>query len=127
MSSRTLVSITALLVCLGTFATAPVSAQSSPSPDISSVSAHQQMQRRLMQDMSREINMMAEEMSRGERAPQQREDMSRRMERMSNMMHSMAALSGPAMKDPKWERKMDQLRREMDRTMRAQSMQSPAK
>ena len=127
MSRRTPVSITALVVCLGMFATAPISAQSSPSLDKPSVSEHHQGEHQLMQDMSQEMNKMTEEMSRGELTIQQRKDMSQRMERMSNMMHSMAALSGPAMRDPESEKKMDQLRREMDQMMRAQPMQSSAK
>ena len=82
----------------------------------------------MMKDMSQEMSNMTELMSRGDLTPEQRKQMSLRMERMSKLMHRMAGLQAKsAMKGPELQKQMDQMRKQMDEMKGGSSMKSPAK
>jgi hypothetical protein len=92
------------------------------------VSEHHQRMGEMMKDMSREMNNMTELMSRGDLTPEQRTQMSLRMERMSKLMHRMSGLQDrPSMKGPESQKQLDQMRKQMDEMKRDSSMNSPAK
>ena len=129
MIKKTAVSMTALVLCLGMFTAASVSAQ--PTTGVAKqtgVSAHHQMMSDMMKDMSQEMNKMTEQMGSGERTPEQRMQMSQHMEGMSKMMHRMSGLySRPAMKEPGMQKQMDQMHKQMGEMTHDSSMKSPAK
>ena len=129
MIKKTAVSITALVLCLGMFTAASVSAQ--PTTGMAKqtgVSAHHQMMSDMMKDMSIEMNKMTELMGSGEPTAEQRKQTSQRMERMSKLMHHMSGLeSRPAMKGPEMQKQQDQMRKQMNEMKHDSSMKSPAK
>ena len=129
MIKKTAVSMSALVLCLGMFTAATVSAQ--PMAGVTrqaGVSEHHQRMGDMMKDMSQEMNNMTELMFRGDLTPEQRKQMSQRMERMSKLMHRMSGLQDrPAMKEPGLQKQMDQMRKQMDEMKRDVSMESPAK
>ena len=129
MIAKTAVSMTALVLCLGLSTAASVSAQ--PTAGVArqtGVSEHHQMMGDMMKDMSQEMNKMTELMSRGDLTPEQRKQMSQRMERMSKLTHRMSGLQDrPAMKGPELQKQRDQMRKQMDEMKRDSSMKSPAK
>ena len=129
MIKKTAVSMMALVLCLGIFSAAPVSAQpTTGAARQSGVSGHHQMMGDMMKDMSQEMSKMTEQMAGGERTPEQRKQMGQGMESMSKMMHRMSGLySRPAMKEPEMQKQMDQMRKQMDDMTRDSSMKSPAK
>ena len=129
MIKKTAASMTALVLCLGKFAAAPTIAQpTTGTARQTGVSEHHQMMAEMMKDMSAEINKMSEEMARGNPTPEQRKQMSRRMDTMSKMMRSMSGLGNrPAMKTPEMQKQMDQMRKQMDGMKGDSSMKSPAK
>ena len=129
MIKKTTVSMTALVLCLGIFSAAPVSAQpTTGAARQTGVSEHHQMMGDMMKDMSQEMNKMTELTSRGDLTPEQRKQMSQRMERMSKLMHRMSGLQDrPAMKGPEMQKQIDQMRKQMDDMKRDSSMKSPAK
>ena len=129
MIKKTAVPMTALILCLGMFTAASMSAQ--PTAGVAGqagVSEHHQRMGDMMKDMSQEMNNMTELMSRGDLTPEQRKQMSLRMERMSKLMHRMSGLQDrPAMKGPEFQKQMDLMRKQMDEMKRDVSMKSPAK
>ncbi len=125
MIKKTSASISALALCLGMFTAVSVSAQ--PAAATTSVN-HHQMMGDMMKEMSQEMNVMAAQMTRDERTPEQRKQMSQRMERMSKVMHRMSGLeSRPAMKGPEMQKQYDQMRKQMDEMKRDPSMKSTTK
>lgn len=129
MMKKAATSMTAVVLCLGLLSAVPASAQPSKgAPAQTNVSRHHQMAGEMMKDMSQEMNKMTEEMSRGEPSPDQKKQMSRRMEGMSKMMHRMSGLlSRPAMKEADMQKQMEQMRRRMDDIKRDPAMKAPAK
>jgi hypothetical protein len=129
MIKKTEVSITALVLCLGLLTSVSVTAQ--PTGGMASqvgVSEHHQRMGDMMRDMSQEMNNMTELMSRGDLSPEQRKQMSLRMERMSKLMHRMSGLQDrPSMKAPESQKQLEQMRKQMDEMKRDSSMNSPAK
>lgn len=124
MSKKTIASIAAIIVCLGAFAAAPASAQSPAGATTQDLtSRHHQRMYQMMKDMTGEMSKMAEQMSQGALAPEQRKQMAQRMAFMSTMMHRMSWLEGrPAMKEAEWQKQMDQMRTQMDGMMRDSKM-----
>ncbi|MEO8386171.1 MAG: hypothetical protein ABI583_13070 [Betaproteobacteria bacterium] len=121
MSRKSVVSTTALLVCLGILAITPAGAQ--PTQDKPSVSEHHQAQFQMMKDMSQEMSRMTDEMSHGTLTPEQNKKMAKRMDGMSTMMHRMASLGArPSMREPEYQKQMGQMRKQMDGMMGDQSM-----
>jgi hypothetical protein len=129
MSKKTKASMTAIVVCLGMFLTAPVIAQSPLGATTQDVtSQHHQRIYQMMKDMTQEMGAMTEQMSRGELTPEQRAQMGRRMGLMSTMMRRMSGLEArPAMKEAEWQKQMNQMRKQMDEMMRDSSMKPGAK
>jgi len=98
-----LVSMTLLLVCLGAHAATVAGAQYSPP----TLTEHHQWERQMMQDVSREMIEMTEQMARSDVTPEQRKNMTKRMEDLSSLMHGMSkimhrmsSLHSEAMTDP---------------------------
>ncbi len=129
MFKSTAISITGLIVCLGIFFAAPVSAQSSGGAvQPSAVSQSHQMMYGMMKDMSQEMSKMTEQMARGEPTPELKKQLAQRMNRMSTMMHRMAGLQDrPAMKEPEMQKQMEKMRTQMDDMMRDAPMKPAAK
>jgi hypothetical protein len=129
MIKKAAVSMTALVLSLGMFSAASVTAQPTTGMSKQSgMSEHHQMMSDMMKDMSGEMNRMTEQMGGGEPTPEQRKQMSQRMERMSKLMHHMSGLeSRPAMKGPEMQKQQDLMRKQMDEMKRDPSMKSPMK
>ena len=129
MIKKTTVSMTALVLGLGLVLAGPVRSQSpEAAPGHGGMSEHHQMIGDMMKEMSQEMNKMMEQTAGGEPTPEQRRQMSQRMESMSKMMHRMSGLEGrPAMKGPEMQKQMEQMRRQMDEMKRDPAMKSPAK
>ena len=129
MMKKTAVSMSALILCLGMLTAVSVNAQPmAGTARQPGVSEHHQRMGDMMKDMSQEMNNMTELMSRGDLTPEQRKQMSLRMERMSKLMHRMSGLQDrPAMKAPESQKQLEQMRRQMDEMKRDSSMNSPAK
>jgi gas vesicle protein len=129
MLKKTAVSMMAFVVCLGIFSAAAVSAQpTTGAARQTGMSEHHQMMADMMKDMSQEMSKMTEQMGGGEGTPEQRKQLSQRMERMSKVMHRMSGLySRPAMKEPEMQKQMDQMRKQMGEMTHDSSMKSPAK
>jgi hypothetical protein len=129
MMTKTAASMSALVLCLGMFTAVPVSAQ--PTAGVANqtgVSQHHQMMADMMKDMSQEMGKMTQVMPRGDLTPEQRKQMSQRMESMSKLMHRMSGLQArPAMKEPEMQKQMDQMRKQMDEMMRDPAMKPQAK
>ena len=121
MSIKSVVSISAIVVVFAMLAIVPAGAQ--PTQDKPSVSEHHQAQFQMMKDMSQEMSKMTDEMSHGGLTPEQNKKMAKRMEGMSTMMHRMASLGArPSMREPEYQKQMDQMRKQMDSMMHDQSM-----
>ena len=119
MSKRSVVSMSALIVCLSVLLVPCSSAQTPAVPDSSAASIHHQRLYILMRDMSQEMGKMAEEMSHGALTPEQDKLMTERMKWMSTAMHRMTGFNAKyAMKEPEQDRQMTQMRKEMDSMMR---------
>ena len=129
MIKKTEVPMTALVLCLAIFTATSASGQ--PTAGVAKqtgVSEHHQIMGAMMKDMSQEMNKMTELMSRGDLTPEQRTQMSYRMERMSKLMHRMSSLeSRLAKKGPGMQKQMDQMRKQMDEMKRDSAMKSPEK
>ena len=79
MSKKTIVSMAAIIVCLGAFVVSSAIAQTqsaSVSQDV--ITMHHQRLYQLMKDMNQEMGMMTEQMSRGAPTPDQRTQMAKR-------------------------------------------------
>ena len=124
MSKKTMASVTAIVVCLGVFLSAPASAQSSAGATLQDVtSQHHQRMYQVMKDMTGEMSKMTEQMSQGALTPGQSKQMAQRMTFMSTMMRRMSWLAGrPAMKNAGQQKQMDQMRKQMDKMMRDSKM-----
>lgn len=128
MSKRSVVSMSALIVCLSVLSVPYASAQTPARPDGSSASIHHQRLYILMRDMSQEMGKMAEEMSHGALTPEQDKLMTKKMKWMSTAMHRMTGLDARhAMKEPEQEKQMNKMRKEMDSMMREPSMKAGMK
>ena len=129
MMKKTAVSMSALVLCLGMLTAVSVKAQpTAGTARQPGVNEHHQRMGDMMKDMSQEMNNMTELMSRGDLTPEQRKHMSVRMERMSKLMHRMSGLQDrPSMKGPESQKRLEQMRRQMDEMKRDSSMNSPAK
>lgn len=77
MSRRPVVSMAALIVCLGVLAVPPAVAQYPPGPSTSIKDQHQR-QYDLMRDMAQEMAKMTEQMSRGALTPEQKASMAQK-------------------------------------------------
>ena len=124
MSKKTMASVTAIVVCLGVFLSAPASAQPSTGATLQDVtSQHHQRMYQMMKDMTGEMSKMTEQMSQGALTPGQSKQMAQRMTFMSTMMRRMSWLAGrPAMKNADQKKQMDQMRKQMDEMMRDSKM-----
>ena len=122
-------SMTALAICLGTFVTAPASAQSSTAPSsLDDVSLHHQLLYQMMKDMAQEMVRMTEQMSRGKLTPEQRKQMAKRMRFMSTVMRRMSGLEGrSAMSESDWQKQMKRMRKQMDEMTRDPQMAPSAR
>ena len=129
MSKKTMASITAIVVCLGVFVSAPASTQSTPGATLQdATSQHHQRMYQMMKDMTGEMSKMTEQMSPGALTPEQSKQMAQRMTFMSTMMRRMSWLEGrPAMKEVEWQKQMGQMRKQMDEMMRNSKMMPGAK
>ena len=128
MSKNSVVSMSALIVCLSVLSVPYASAQTPAGPDGSSASIHHRQQYMLMRDMSQEMGKMAEEMSHGALTPEQDKLMTKKMKSMSTVMHRMTGFNAKyAMKEPEQDRQMNQMRKEMDSMMREPSMKAGMK
>ncbi len=129
MTRTAMLFLTAIAVCLNVFAASPTVAQPAHgTTQQSETSQHHQRLYAIMKDMTQEMTKMAEGMSRGPLAPEQRADMAQKMDRMSQMMHRMSGLAArPAMSDPESQKQMDEMRKQMDEMKRDRSMQPGAK
>ena len=121
MSIKSVVSISAIVVCFAMLAIVPAGAQ--PTQDKPSASEHHKAQFQMMKDMSQEMSKMTDEMSHGGLTSEQNKKMAKRMEGMSTMMRRMTSFfSRPAMKEPEMQKQMAQMRKQMDSMMHDQSM-----
>ena len=122
-------SMAAILICFGIFFATPASAQTSTGPmGQVGISQHHRMQYQMMKDMTDQMGQMIEQMSRGDLSPEQRKKMADRMGLMSRMMRRMSGLaSWPAMKPAEWQKKMDEMRKQMDGMMRDSNMMPGSK
>lgn len=119
-------SLAAMLFWLGLPAATAVNAQA-PSSAVQQDAAnwHHQMRYNAMKDMSEVMSEMTQQMSRGELAPAQRQQMVQRMRRMSKMMDLMSGWEdAPAMKEPEMKKQMVQMREEMDEMMREMKLET---
>ena len=115
MIGNTAVSMTALVLCLGMFTSASVSAQpATGAARQAGVSEHQQKMRDLMKEMSREIKEMTDEMKRGGVTAERMKQLHKRMEGVSIMISRMSGLQ-------------EDMYKQMDEMKRDPSMKSPAK
>ena len=72
MSKKAMASVTAIVVCLGVFLSAPASAQPSTGATLQDVtSQHHQRMYQMMKDMTGEMSKMTEQMSQGALTPAQ--------------------------------------------------------
>ncbi|MBX9945997.1 MAG: hypothetical protein K2Y40_18125 [Reyranella sp.] len=124
MSGKTKTSMTAMVACLGMLLAATAMAQSPPPATTQGgASVHHQRLFMMMKDMTQEMTTMTEQMSRGELTPDQRKQMSLRIELMSGMMRRMSGFEAmPAMMDPEQQKQMDEMRKQMDEMMGSSSM-----
>ena len=122
--SRIAATIIAIVACVFVFAAAPASAQSSTAPTWQDASsAHHEQIYQMMKDMTQEMSRMTEQMSDAKLAPAQRIQIARRMARMSIMMRRLSGLAArPALKEPEWQRRMSQMRQQMDEMTRDSRM-----
>ena len=68
----------------------------------------------IMKDMVQEMSRMQEEMDRGAATPEQARRMAAKMKRMSEMMRRMSGWADrPTMKQPEFQRQLDEMRRQM--------------
>ena len=85
----------------------------------------------IMRDMMQEMSRMQEQMAKGDMTAVPHKQMSQRMKQMSTMMRRMSGLlDRPAMKckdDPEINKRMQEMRSQMDKMMRDSSTASPAK
>lgn len=121
--------VAAMVVCIGMFSAVPANAQSSRGPTwLDPVSDHHKMQYRMMKDMSEVMDRMMDQMSQGEPTPEQRKEMAERMTGMSTIMQRMSGLEArPAMREPEWQRQMDEMRNQLDEMLRNSRMAPGAK
>lgn len=120
MIKKTIIFVTAIIVSITMSATVPASAQISASP-IWQDTPHQYHQRlsEIMKDMINLMGRMANDMSRGDLTPGQRQQIAQEMARMSTMMRRISGLvARPALKEADWQRQMDQMRKEMEEMLR---------
>lgn len=118
---RTLSSMAAIVVCIGTLTAVPAVAQSTlrATAQGDATSLHHLKLYQMMKDMTGEMSAMTEQMSQGALTPEQRKQVAQRMALMSAMMRRMSGLEGrPAMKEAEWQKQMDQMRKRMDEMMR---------
>lgn len=129
MITKSMVSVSAFVFCLGLFLATPIVAQTSTGTTRQpEVSQHHKTLFELMKDMSMEMNNMAEQMAGGAFTQEQERQMSKRMDNMSRLMRRMSSVqSRPAMKEPEMKKQMDQMRKQMDEMKRNASMKSPSK
>lgn len=110
-------SLAAVAVCVSVFASVPASAQSPTAP------TWQEWNYQMMKDLTQEMTSMTEQMSRGKFTPDQRLQMAQRMGRMSMMMRRMSGLAArPAIIGPGWQKRMGQMRQQMDEMIRNSRM-----
>lgn len=94
-----------------------VSARAQQAPEAASgpASRHHEALYEVMQDMTREMRRMTEQMAQGEVPAEQRNGMAQRMERMSSTMQRMSGLlARPAMNEPGFRAQMEQMRKQMN-------------
>jgi hypothetical protein len=73
----------------------------------------------LMRDMSQLMSKMQERMAKGEMSPEAQKRMQRQLQEMSDMMRRLAGLADrPTMGDPETRKQTEEMRRQMDSTMR---------
>jgi hypothetical protein len=120
---RMAATITAIVACVFMFAV-PASAQGSTAPTWQdTANAHHQQIYQMMKDMTEEMSRMTEQMGDAKLGPAQRVQLARRMARMSVMMRRLSGLAArPALKEPEWQRRMGQMRRQMDEMTRDSRM-----
>ena len=82
----------------------------------------------LMQDMTREMATMQEQMGKGDISPEMRKEMSQKMKRMSGLMSRMSGLiDRPTMKDAEANRQLEQMRKQMGEMSKGSSMKEQKK
>ena len=103
-------------------------AQTGPAAEASPEMRRYRDMQNLMQDMTKAMGAMNEQMGKGGPTPEMRKDMSLKMKRMSNLMGRMSGLIGrPSMKDAEADRQLGQMRKQMDEMSKAPSMNEPRK
>lgn len=129
MRNRPKLSMVAIIACLGVLLIAPAMAQSPPAASTQDgMSEHHRRMYKMMVDMTQQMTGMAEQMSRGDLAPDQRKQMAQKMEMMSGMMRRMSGFEAmPAMNDPEQKRQMDEMRKQMDEMMSTSPMKPATK
>jgi hypothetical protein len=128
MIKRANASMMAIVVYLAILVSVPAMAQSSTGPYWGGdVTQHHRMQYQMMKDMAQEMTRMTEQMSLDELSSDQRKQMAGKMTLMSTMMRRMSGLeSRPAMREPKWQKQMGEMRKQMDEMM-GNARMAPAK
>jgi hypothetical protein len=103
------------LICAGLVAASPAAAQPAATSTLNDpIGRHHQLQYQMMNDMTRQMTQMTEQMSRGTPDPQERRKMGEQMSRMAKMMRFMEGLAArPAHSDAQLQRQMDQMRAQM--------------
>lgn len=121
---RNLLSMTVIIVCVGTFVTTAANAQSTATPTWrDDVSQHHQLQYRMMNGMTQEMTRMTEQMSRGDLSPEDNKRMGEQMKRMAKMMQFMSGLAArPAHTHGQLQKQMEQMRAQMDEMMKNSRM-----
>ncbi len=129
MIRRMVTSVAAATIGLLPFAAA-LSAQPATPPLATEgvISLHHQKLYQLMKDMTRVMGAMTEQMSHSIISPEQQAEMSQRMAAMAGIMQRMAGLEArPAMNEADWQKKMDEMRTQMDDMLRDWQMAPDAK
>lgn len=115
MTTKATSLITGLIFCLALIAALPADAQTSTDPTWNdAVSRHHQLQQQMMNEMSREMARLTEQMSRGALSPEDNRKMSQQMNRMAKIMRFMSGLGArPAHNHAQLQKQMDQMRTRM--------------
>jgi hypothetical protein len=110
---KTTLSATAVLIWLAT-GMLPAHAQPAALQSADSVSPHHQVIYRMMKDMTGEMALLTEQMSRGELRPDDRKKMAERLAVMGRLMRRLSGLAArPALKHADLQKQVDQMRKQM--------------
>lgn len=103
-------------------------AQTGPAGEASPEMRRYRDMQSLMQDMTKSMSAMNDQMSKGTPDAQARKDMSAKMKTMSRVMTRMSGLMDrPSMKDAEANRELERMRRQMDEMSKAPPMKGAPK